>query len=186
MDSYEETVVGGSTNRAFDRTAYMILMNKISMDKFASSPFRRGSYDLLQLLSLQESIHRTLREYMALGESKEVSFQFLREFYIERLSSHFDGYQQYNRADDFLEELLLTVPSVRTAGDHMEFIDPVSIAKDIIGERGEVLLDWKDDMIRVPDDHIELRKAMWTKQMGQMSGETSSSQSVTVDEGAFE
>ena len=156
------------------------------MDKSASSPFRRGSFDLLQLLSLQEAIHRVLREYMSLEEDKEVSFQFLREFYIQRLSSHFDGYQQYYRADDFLEELLLTMPSVKTSDDHMEFTDPVSIAKDIISERSEVLMDWKDDMVRVADDHIELRKVLWTKQMGGLSEESLSSQSVTVDEGAFE
>eukprot|EP00551_Chaetoceros_affinis_P005429 CAMPEP_0203666734 /NCGR_PEP_ID=MMETSP0090-20130426/3733_1 /ASSEMBLY_ACC=CAM_ASM_001088 /TAXON_ID=426623 /ORGANISM="Chaetoceros affinis, Strain CCMP159" /LENGTH=391 /DNA_ID=CAMNT_0050530711 /DNA_START=46 /DNA_END=1221 /DNA_ORIENTATION=- len=193
LDSYDETVVGGSTTKAFDRMAYTILMDKIAMDnaldKFNSSPFRKGSFDLLQLLSLQEAIHRTLREYMSLGESKEVSFQFLRDFYINRLSSHFDGYQQYGRADDFLEELLLTMPSVKTLDGHMEFTDPVSIAKDIIDERSEVLLNWKDEMIRVPDDHISLRKVMWTKQMtsmGEMGGEVSSPQSVTVDEGAFE
>jgi len=186
LDSYDETVMGGSTAKAFERNAHILLINKLTMDKSASSPFRRGSFDLLQLLSLQEAIHRVLREYMSLEEDKEVSFQFLREFYIQRLSSHFDGYQQYYRADDFLEELLLTMPSVKTSDDHMEFTDPVSIAKDIISERSEVLMDWKDDMVRVADDHIELRKVLWTKQMGGLSEESLSSQSVTVDEGAFE
>ncbi len=183
-------------------------MNRIAMDraldKHTSSPYRERNFDLLQLLSLQEAIHRTLREYMSAGESKEVSFHFLREFYIDRLSSHFDGYQVHGRADDFLEELLLTMPSLKTStssggcggcggGDrvHMEFIDPVNIARDIIGERSEVLFDWKDDMGRVADDHIGLRKAMWTKQMGELvggsDGETPlSSQSITADVGAFE
>ncbi len=135
------------------------------MDKFASSPFRKGSFDLLQLLSLQEAIHRTLRQYMSQGESKEVSFQFLREFYIERVSSHFDGYQQYGRGDDFLEELLLTAPSVRTSDSYMELIDPHSIACDVIETRSKVLVDWKEEMMNVPKDHIDLKKVILSRQM---------------------
>ena len=161
-------------------------MNNLAFDKFASSPFRKSSFDLLQLLSLQEAIHRMLREYMAQGESKEVSFQFLREFYIERVSSHFDGYQRYGRADDFLEELLLTAPSVRTSDSYMELIDPHSIACDIVETRSDVLLDWKQEMMNVPNDHIQLKKMLLTRQMGGWANDGVTSQAVNVHEGSFE
>jgi hypothetical protein len=188
LDSYNESVIGGSTTKAFDRNAYMMLISKMSMEKtpLASSPFRKGSFDLLQLLSLQEAIHLTLRSYMAEGESKEVSFQFLRDFYIERVSNYFDGYLVYGRADDFLEELLLTTPSVRTSDRHMELIDPLNIASEIIDVRSEVLLDWKEEMLRVPDDHMELRKVLLTKQMGSWMTEETSSPSTIYGEGSFE
>lgn len=156
------------------------------MAKERSSQLRKGNFDLLQLLSLQEAIHRTLREYMSQGEDKEVSFQFLREFYMARVGTFFDGYVNYGRADDFLEELLLTTPSVRTSDKYMELIDPHFIANDIIKMRSEVLIIWKEDMLRVPHDHIELRKVILSKQMGGWSEEGTSSQSITVDEGAFE
>ena len=162
-------------------------MNQLAFDKFQSSPFRKGSFDLLQSLSLQEAIHRTLREYMAEGESKEVSFQFLREFYIERVSSHFDGYQRYGRADDFLEELLLTAPSVRTSETHMELIDPHSIASEIIETRSEVLLDWKQEMLNVPNEHINLKKMLLTRQMVGWANEgVASEANVNVSEGSWE
>ena len=157
------------------------------MDTSSSSPFRKGSFDLLQLLSLQEAIHLVLREYMSMGEKKEVSFQFLREFYVERVANYFDGYVNYGRADDFLEELLLTTPSVRTSNQHMELIDPLSIANDIIDMRSKILINWKVEMENVPQDHMELRKMLLTKQMGNWLAEDNASQAVTFDEeGAFE
>jgi hypothetical protein len=172
LDSYHERKknVDGTSTKAFDRNTNMMLNNNMAMDvvrdKVQSSPFRKGSLDLLQLLSLQEAIHCMLREYMAQGESKEVSFQFLRDFYVQRTGSFFDGYVNYGRADDFLEELLLTTPSVRTSDTFMELIDPLSIATDIISMRSTVLIDWKEEMFKVPQDHIELRKILLSKQMG--------------------
>ena len=163
----------------------MILINNLTMAKSASSPFRKGSYDLLQTLSLQEAIHRVLREYMSEGRNKEVSFQFLREFYIERTESFFDGYLVYGRADDFIEELLLTTPSIKESGQYMELVDPLSTATDIIESRSDVLLEWKEIMTNVPNDHLELRKVLLTKQMGWESEETSS-QSISVEGGAWE
>ncbi len=140
-------------------------MNKTAFNNFISTPFRKGSFDLLQSLSLQEAIHRILREYKSKGSNKEVSFNFLRDFYLQRVGSYFDGYVDYGRADDFLEELLLTNPSVRTSETYMELIDPHSIANDIIEMRSEVLIDWKDEMVRVPNDHIGLRKVLLSIQI---------------------
>lgn len=188
LDSYEGTTYAdGKSIRAFDRNAYMILINNLTMAKSASSPFRKGSYDLLQLLSLQEAIHRVLRQYMSKGRDKEAAFQFLREFYVSRTASHFDGYVNYGRADDFIEELLLTTPSVRESGKYMELVDPHSTATDIIDARSEVLREWKDIMVDVPNAHIELRKVLLTKQMGRAT-EQAASQPISVEEemGAWE
>jgi len=186
LGSYEKKVFEEGTFKkaAFDREAYNMLVSNMQMEPIKSSPIRKGSFDLLQLLSLQESIHRTLRHYKDLGTNKEVSFQWFRQFYIDRLQSHFDGYVYYHRADDFIEELLLSTPSVKSDERHMDLIDPLSITSDIIRLRSEVLLEWKDDMSRVPDYHIGLRKAILTRQMEGMS----SSKSLPIQDGygAFE
>jgi hypothetical protein len=38
--------------------------------------------------------------------------EWLRNFYSERVAEFFDGDLPYGRADDFIEELLLSTPSI--------------------------------------------------------------------------
>ena len=151
---------------AFDRTAMMMLRNAIAFDERASSPYRKGNFDLLVLLATQESVHQLLREYQEMGEKRRVSFEWLRNFYIERVERFFDGSQDYGRADDFLEELLLTPPSMKTAGNKVELVDPLRIAEDIIRTRSEIGLDWKKVIAGTPQDHLTLQKDLLTARMG--------------------
>jgi len=151
---------------AFDRTAMMMLRNAIAFDERASSPYRKGNFDLLVLLATQESVHRLLREYQEMGDKRKVSFEWLRNFYVERVEKFFDGSQDYGRADDFLEELLLTSPSMKTAGNKVELVDPLRIAEDIIRTRSEVGLDWKKIIASTPQDHLTLQKDLLTARMG--------------------
>lgn len=162
----DKTEVSGETESAFQRNAIFLFVNSVSLEPFKSSPIRQGSYDLLFLLSLHESILRVLRDYKKSGDEKQVSFNWLKDFFYERLDSHFDGPKRYGCADDFMEELLLCAPSLRNADDgrHMELIDPMKIAADIIATRNEVLEDWKQIVGKVPDDHIGLRKSLLTAQ----------------------
>ena len=150
---------------AYERLAMTFLANSIANMDRGSSPHRKGNFDLLVLLATQEAIHRILREYRD-DESRQVSFAWLRDFYVDRVASHFDGNQGYGRADDFLEELLLTVPSFKTTGDAVEVIDPLRVAEDIICMRTAVANEWKTTMFETPKDHTSLQRLVLDVRMG--------------------
>jgi hypothetical protein len=148
---------------AFERTAVNMLGDSISFINTATSPFRRGNFDLLYNLCTQVSIHRILRE----GKPKEISFAWLRDFYTERITDYFDGNQPYGRADDFIEELLLSSPSVMyTDGGKAGLADPMGLVEEIIEMRREVMDEWKTIMKQVPEDHdVGIRRIILEKQM---------------------
>lgn len=159
---------------AFDRyNAMVLLSNSMDYADQSSSPLRKGTFDLILLLSTQESIHRVLKDYAAAGEEREVSFAWLRDFYLERVQEYFDGNQRYGRADDFLEELLLTPPMLKTINDKnsrkemVGLVDPLRVAEDIIRQRGEVGREWQEMIANVPHEHMELRRLLLARQMGE-------------------
>lgn len=171
---------------AFDRTAMQILNNHMSMETFAPSPLRKGSYDLLILLSLHESIHRLLREYKFDGEKKAVSFAWLRDFFVEKVDESFDGKVNYGSGEDFIEEVLVSAPSVKTIeGGIVELVDPKAIACDIIRTRSEVLSDWREILEQVPEFHIDLRKKLLSKQINEVGKDEDTTDSFECI-GAFE
>lgn len=152
--------------KAYERNAMVLLSNKIDFQDLASSPNRKGNFDLLLLLATQEAVHRVLREYREKGEQREVSFEWLRDFYTERVPSFFDGDQKHGRADDFMEELLLSSPSMKELDGKVGLIDPLRIAEDIIAMRSEVARDWKEIVAKAPQDHMELQKVLLAVRMG--------------------
>lgn len=157
---------GKTKESAYDRVSMTLMDHTIEFTDLNSSPNRKGNFDLLTLLATQESIHRVLRQYRDAGSERQVSFEWLRSFYVERVAKYFDGSQEYGRADDFLEELLLSPPVMKTVYDKVELVDPLRIADDIIRTRSEVGRDWKDQMTDVPTMHMELRKFLLLRQMG--------------------
>lgn len=184
--TYEERVKVPQ-KKAYDRTTMLVLGNNIVQDGRASSPYRKGSFDLLGLLATQESIHRVLREYREAGEERDVSFEWLRGFYVSRVSQYFDGSQEYGRADDFLEELLLTAPAMKEMDGTVGFIDPMRIAEDIIATRSEVAKDWKDMIEKVPTvDHAQLRTIALQLRMGTLFEKSVSLAKTEVAEQIFE
>eukprot|EP00957_Ditylum_brightwellii_P071951 5468269-Ditylum_brightwellii.AAC.1 len=153
------------------------------------SPLRKSSLDLLLLLTMQESIHRVLRNFKGMGEKKEVSFEWLRDFYIKRVSDLFDGFVKYGNADQFLEELLLTPPSMKHTNDgKIGLVDPHGVAEEIIRTRTEVACEWKDIMMEVPSEHMMFRKALFDKQMENwaMPSDTNKHNVPIQTEGIFE
>lgn len=160
---------------AFERTAVNILENNINFQSgaTASSPFRKGNFDLLYNLCTQASIHRLLREYREVDgtgndkEADEISFAWLRDFYTSRVEEYFDGNQRYGRADDFIEQLLLSSPSVIYTDDgKVGLADPMGLAEAIISKRREVVDEWKTIMANVPKDHADgIRRNLLNKQM---------------------
>lgn len=149
---------------AFERTAMFMLQN--SNDDLSSSPLRLRNFDLLMLLATQESIHRVLRNFKDAGREQDATFQWFRDYYVERVASFFDGNQETGRADDFLEELLLTPPSVKsTEQGRVALIDPLLIAEAIIRTRSTVAMEWKEVAASVQQDHMSLRRELLGKQM---------------------
>lgn len=154
-------VAGG---RAFERAEFLL--------PGASSPFRRGNFDLLYNLCTQAAIHRLLREDRANGREQDVAYLWLRDFYTERAAEYFDGDQPYGRADDFLDEMLRTSPSMRTAEDGRKtgLSDPVGTAERILRRRGEVA---EECMRRVQEEHnVHVRRLMLSKQVESWAGST--------------
>jgi hypothetical protein len=184
--SYDEKVKV-QKKKAYDRTTMIVLGNNIVQDGRASSPYRKSSFDLLGLLATQESIHRVLRDYREAGEEREVSFEWLRAFYVSRVGQYFDGSQGYGRADDFLEELLLATPAMKEMDGKLGFIDPLRIAEDIIATRSEVAKDWKDIVERVPTvDHAQLRTLALQLRMGALFEKSVSRAEIEKTEQIFE
>jgi hypothetical protein len=154
----------------YDRNAMSMSTNTIARQDRDSSPYRRSNFDLLVLLSTQESIHRVLREYMKEDDQIE-NFEWLREFYVEHVGKYFDGHQQsYGRADEFLEKLF-TAPAVVQKGSKGEIhlIDPVGIVEDIIRERSEVAREWKIIAAQAPEDHIHLQGLILGRRMMELT-----------------
>jgi hypothetical protein len=162
--------VAKSKGDAYDRNSMLLMDNTIEFASLNSSPIRKGNFDLLILLATQESIHRVLRQYREDGDDRQVSFEWLRKFYVERVATYYDGSQEFGRADDFLEELLLTPPSMKTVYNKIELVDPLRIAEDIIRTRSQVGLEWKEKMKEVPAAHLELRRLLLQRHMDDSIG----------------
>lgn len=128
---------------------------------YASSPLRKGNFDLLVLMTTQESIHRLLNQNPVDGpdsdsvEESDTSIgntialsssqrSFLSNFYLHRLVSHFTGAQRYNRAQEFLQELLS--------------LKELSIVFKIYQQRSRVAMEWKDVAQSVPNSHVDIQK----------------------------
>ena len=156
---------------AFERTAVVAINQQVWI---SASPFRNGNFDLLCNLCTQASVHRLLRQLQAGGREKMLSFDWLRDFYSERLTQYFDGNQRFGRADDFLEELLLETPVIVKFSDGKDcFVDPMSLAEDIIQLRNEVIEEWKVTMAEIPQSHsTSIRKILLEKQMANWGSST--------------
>ena len=160
----------GAPTVAFERTALQLLHNHTGFTATQSSPFRKGSFDLLYNLCTQAAVHRLLQQ---LGENlrqHEVSYSWLRDFYTDTAAEHFDGDVAFGRADDFMEQLLLTSPSVgptpSAGGQPLAIADPMGIAEQIILLRSDVVAEWREVMLDVPAAHqAGIRKVLLEKQM---------------------
>lgn len=167
LQSFFDTMKSSQNGQgSFERTAANMMNNIARSAVRTSSPFRRSNFDLMYNLCTQAAIHRILRERLAAGEEREISFIFLRDFYTEKAEEYFDGDLQSGRADDFFDDLLQTSPSVLSTEDGKTgLVDPVGAAEAIIKMRKEVVNDWKALMKRVPEDHTGVRQALFTNQI---------------------
>jgi hypothetical protein len=180
-------------NAVYDRgIASTMLANTMGSGEFASSPHRRGNFDLLILLATQESIHRILRQYQDAGAERRVSFFWLRQFYTSRVRDYFDNDQPYGRADDFLQvsslltstsglthtltkndpasfKALMTTPPYmkmdEKSNKSIDLVDPLRIAEDIITMRSTVATEWREISFQIPEEHLSVRRELLVQQM---------------------
>mmetsp|Transcript_40490 Transcript_40490/g.72974 ORF Transcript_40490/g.72974 Transcript_40490/m.72974 type:complete len:280 (-) Transcript_40490:4007-4846(-) len=181
MDSYfnklrdepESQQSPASKATAFDRISVNILSNFTEFQGSSSSPFRRGNFDLLYSLCTQASAHRLLRELQSTSEN-DITFQWFKQFYIEQVSLHFDGDQSFGRADDFIDALLCTSPSLveMSDGKTIGLTDPLRIAERIIAMRSEIASEWKILVREVKEDHLELNDVLFRVMMGRTIDES--------------
>mmetsp|Transcript_1290 Transcript_1290/g.2163 ORF Transcript_1290/g.2163 Transcript_1290/m.2163 type:complete len:558 (+) Transcript_1290:3-1676(+) len=178
--------INHQNGRAFERISVNILSNFTefaSSGSTESSPFRKGNFDLLYNLCTQASVHRLLRE---LRESKvdSVSYQWLLKFYSERLSEFFDGDVAFGRADDFIDALLRSPPSLVSMDDgrSLGFLDTLRIAERIIAKRSEVAHEWIGMMKEVKADHLVFNDLLFRVMMGKAIDATESNEEVIIEE----
>lgn len=188
-DEYDEGRASGTVLLVFLETA------PESDSDYLPSPLRKGNFDLLVLLATQESIHRVLmntntavhqddnlEEECPVAAMSRSNRSFLSNFYLQRLVSHFTGRQPYGRADQFLQELLLSTPSMIVGTDDDDnndsnndnaddddsddaaaaaaacLVDPTRIAEQILEMRQAVAREWQARAASVPELHTDLKR----------------------------
>jgi len=171
---------------AFERNAQFMLQNSNAFNDLASSPLRQGNFDLLMLLSTQESVHRVLRNYKDAGREHDANFEWFRDFYVDRVACFFDGNQEHGRADDFLDELLRTAPLVKNVGNKVVFIDPLLIVEDIVRTRGAIAMEWKEVAANVQKDHTSLRRELLGKQMERWGHAPTATEETRLETNSFQ
>jgi hypothetical protein len=151
MDKYR-----GSSNQKLDRIHQYFLEMSIHED-YKPSPLRKGNFDLLLSMTTQEAIHRILNKWcennnngnndknqerwVDYSAKTSASVQFLRNFYAQRIGTHFTGSNYYGRADDFLDELLQISPRMVQLQDSVSgWVDPDHLVDMIFKVRVPALL----------------------------------------------
>lgn len=131
-----------------------------------SSPFRKKNFDLLLLLSTQESVHRVLNHYQNDDTIRPETYEWLWDFYKGHVNKHFDGHQTFGSAEEFLEKMLRSPPTMietdTKALGILAWVNPMQIAEDIVRERSEVALAWMEVVKSAQDDHTDLRRLLFT------------------------
>lgn len=160
----------------------------------ASSSFRKGNFDLLFNLSTQAAVHRLLKQLMSdecnidnncgradratIRSYNNACFQWLRDFYMDRVGHFFDGDVPFGQADEFLQEWLKQPPhaisgdgaisekqttrdttDIFSGDDLLNRVDPTRLAEEMVRIRSDIVMEWRKMCRLVPEeDHgwIEL------------------------------
>eukprot|EP00560_Eucampia_antarctica_P007170 CAMPEP_0197824600 /NCGR_PEP_ID=MMETSP1437-20131217/1821_1 /TAXON_ID=49252 ORGANISM="Eucampia antarctica, Strain CCMP1452" /NCGR_SAMPLE_ID=MMETSP1437 /ASSEMBLY_ACC=CAM_ASM_001096 /LENGTH=325 /DNA_ID=CAMNT_0043424291 /DNA_START=426 /DNA_END=1403 /DNA_ORIENTATION=- len=179
----------GSENKSYDSIQKYMISSYSGFDGMTSSPLRKSNFDLLFLLSTQESVHRVLKSYKEAGKSKEFLFIWLKDFYAKHVGTYFDGPQQLGSSDEFLVDILTTPLSINTDDDKkIGIIDTHVIAEDIVKTRAKVAKDWRMISMDIPEEHASLQKMLYTAKMAkwvQNVMDSNSNASQVVEEGVI-
>jgi hypothetical protein len=150
---------------ASDETLFLDSWDATDGDYAMPSPLRKGNFDLLLLLTTQESIHRILNNKAKelftednVGTMSKSDLQYLSSFYLNRVVSHFTGRQPYGRASQFLQELVLQPISEDLVNSH-------HIVQYILATRQQVAREWSHHAAKVSDLHIDIKRAQFSALM---------------------
>jgi len=162
----------GDTDAVFERMNLSFLEEDAGSE-LASSPLRKGNFDLLTLLTTKESIRRVLDNddgtscTTTTTTLTPVSLDFLRTFYQERAESFFGcKTKRYHLADEFIAQLVTEPARMVTLGDSPVFVDPVGIAEVVLAERERVANEWKEEVGAASVDHAEIRRLQLDRMVG--------------------
>ena len=77
------------------------------------------------------------------------------------------GSGRYGRADDFLEQLMLSPPSIvlEKYSEETVLIDPLRLAEVIVLERQIVCNEWAEIAKQSPEEHTEIQKLQLDRMM---------------------
>lgn len=175
-----------STLFGFDSPS-AIYTNFDSLDEeaLAPSPLRKGNFDLLYNLITQSAVIELLNSEDGVIVADEGDFEvqnkasqiYLKNFYNERLLTHFVGSQWHGKGDDFIKQLLFGSPIMMprdkgmsqsdgtdNAAESQTFnalplvIEPMRIAEQVLIKRDKLASEWLKIMEAVPMDHTEIRR----------------------------
>ncbi|KAL3902488.1 MAG: hypothetical protein SGILL_010805 [Bacillariaceae sp.] len=162
----------------FDINAWYSWSQSLFSQDRDSSPFRKKNFDLLLLLSTQESVHRVLKSYQSDESIRSETYEWLLDFYKDRVSSYFDGHQSLCRAEQFLGEMLRSAPTM-IESDTISWVNPAQIAEDIVRERSEVAHEWMQTAKMTQDEHTDLRRLLFTNMVSKSEPEPSLADTIT-------
>lgn len=97
------------------------------------------------------------------------------------------SYCLLNQPDDFIEELLLSVPSITHREDgKVTLTDPFGLSEQIIEIRNDIVSEWIEAMNLVPVAHHGVRRSLLNKQMGSWNASTGNPQDGSSPSQGFE
>jgi hypothetical protein len=154
----------------------------------SSSLLRRANFDLLYALCTQASAHKLLWELERSASTSSstndddvddnvITFEWFKQFYVDNSPIYFDGNQNFDRSDDFIDALLRAPPPLE---DGWHSADPLRLAQRIIAMQKDIALEWMGMMEEVAEDHRDINKALFCIMMGR-SMEDGSSDDDDVD-----
>ena len=173
FDSHGNGGGDGGGARVMEPPNLLFLETSVDSD-FTPSPLRKGNFDLLMTLTTQEAIHRVLNNNNnnSNKSSDKSSLQFLRNFYVHRIHTHFTGSNWYGRAEDFMIELLQSSPSIiQVSEEESGLVDPLRVAELVLQQREQVAEEWLELSLDVPQAHTNIKRWQFNRLMGRAMDE---------------
>ena len=156
LQQYSEFKEKAPNNNDAYRTNLFFLYMQPADGEGDPSPLRKGNFDLLMLFTLQESIHRILNSQdSSLGEAE---LMLLRNFYTDKMDTHFVGPVAYHNSDDFLVGLLESPGKVQVQDDKIEIVDTVVVTKLVLQTQAKVADELVEIALEIPNEHLELKR----------------------------
>lgn len=139
----------------------------IEQDGGDHTPFRGGTYELLQALATQQAVKATLSS-LASSDKSGAAYDLLHD-YCKEASGLFEGEVQSRVAERWLEGLLdlpITMRVARSDGDGCgasdgaspTIVDPRAVCEQILEWRLAIGAAWIERLERLPEEFLEVKR----------------------------